>query len=177
MKIQILLSSLILTLLTTSGCMGLKTSGNKGGKTYYETFFVGEQGTQYFIKPISFTNENSQVKLDITFRYKDEIKDSATISFSILGKTVLKKINHFNISSGQNKIPLHKINLLFNEKRKDLITSRFSGKVLLKDLHELFKSTPWEVQVNSPTLNSKYTSSKKANKVISTLQENVFVIF
>lgn len=164
-------------LMSAVSCTGLKAGGSKGAKTDFETFFVGEQGTQYFIHPLEFKSEESELELDITLRYKDEIKDSATINFSILSAVVVKKVDSIFVSSEKTKVQIQHASLLFNEKKKKLITSRFTGKVALKDVTELFKSAPWKVSLKSSALDEEYDSKRKANRVIKRLQETVFVIF
>lgn len=177
MQTQVIRLFLIAVAIATVSCGGMKAGGSKGAKTYYETFFVGEQGTQYFIKPIKFKGENSLLKVDITFRYKNEIKDSSAINFSIISEKVVKDVDSVFISSGDHKILLNNVELIFNEKKKKLITSRFTGKVSVKDLNELFKSNPWKIDLKSSVLKELYMSSRQANKVIRKLQENVFILF
>ena len=101
-----ILSLLLIATVFLSGCFGIKPEKSGASGKLYETFFVGDEGTQYFIKDIKFSsNLNSdQTWTDITFRYKNELKDSATINFSFLNAKlfiftsvnfIFKFIRHF----------------------------------------------------------------------------------
>src|SRR5690606_7037547 len=83
-------------LLLLSSCFSVKPGTSRSARNLYQNFFIGEEGSQYFIKPIAFENdEKEKLQLDITFRYKDEVKDSATVNFSIVTKELNKTISIF----------------------------------------------------------------------------------
>ena len=52
-KVSVLVGSIFLY-----GCLGVKNSTKNSGKNLFETFFVGNEGIQYFIKPLTFKDNN-----------------------------------------------------------------------------------------------------------------------
>jgi hypothetical protein len=78
--------------LIMQNCISVLPTSLKTGKNYFETFYAGEEGTQYFIKPILFANENSSEEFifDLTFRYKNEVLDSVILNISINSSKMYK---------------------------------------------------------------------------------------
>jgi len=169
---------LILMLLLLSSCLSIKPSTTKSGKNYLETFFVGEEGTQYFIKPILFIDEKSSENLilDITFRYRNEIKDSATVNFSIKSSTLYKTIDSLDISNKDNKIESDQLVLLFNEKSKTGFTSRYSTRFRLNEIKEIFNNDTWEITIYNQNKVTKYKPHKKTTRAINAVRDRVFVL-
>lgn len=175
--LSIAIISICLAGLSTS-CLKIKPNGTKSAKKYFETFFVGEEGTQYFIKPFEFANDNGEkILLDITFRYKDEVKDSATLTFTYYSEDLIKSIDSLSFSNPSMSLQANSIELLFNERDKDLIQSRFSSKVLLKDLVNLFDKSNWEIKLNSSDKPYSVSSNKKSDKIIEALNFEIFSLF
>lgn len=169
---------LSLLLLMFSGCFSIKPSTAKSGKKYFETFYVGEEGTQYFIKPVSFrgSKSNKDLILDITFRYKNEIKDSATVNFSIKSPMIYKTIDSLKLSNKETEIKSNKFKLLFNEKIKTGFKSRYSTKFSLKEIKEMFNNDAWEVTIYNQNKITKYEPEKKTISAINAVRDKVFVL-
>jgi len=179
MNFRLILSLLILST-TFQGCISIKPKSQKSTRKSVETFFVGEEGTQYFIKPLSFKNQetNDNLMLDFSFRYKDNIseKDSTTVNLSIIGVEMYKKLDAFVIEKAEFKIRQEKMKLLFNERKKDLFVSRFTTKLSLLDLKEMFESNNWKVGIMSNQQNILFHPSKKTVKTIGGINYNVFML-
>lgn len=174
-------TAVLFSLLTVffSGCLSLKPGTQKSGKSYYETFFVGEDGTQYYVKPLTFKeiDQKGELIVDMTFRYKDEVKDSASINFSILSPDIIKQVDSLIISNDSSNIAANSIKIMFNEKLKKNFKSRFSCKSEFKDLIELMKDENWRISVFYGQNNRTYSSTKKTSKKIKRLNDNVFIVF
>ena len=170
--------SFILLLLMFSGCLSIKPSTTKSGKKYFETFYVGEEGTQYFIKPVLFKDEKSNevLVLDITFRYKNKIKDSAIVNFSIKSSIIYKTIDSLKLSNKGIAIKSDKVELLFNEKNKTGYTSRYSTKFSLKEIKEMFNNDAWEMTIYNQNKITRYEPGSKTISAINALRVNVFVL-
>lgn len=169
--------SSILLLIIACGCFSVKPSSTKSGKKYFETFYVGDEGTQYFIKPISFKSEksNEDAVLDFTFRYKSEIKDSAIVNFSIKSALIYKSIDSLKISNKNMEVKSDKIKLIFNEKKSSFI-SRFSTKLSVKEVKDLFNNNEWVLVLYSRSQTEKFSPHRKATKAISVLSDKVFIL-
>lgn len=84
----------LLVLLSLGGCIGIKIKGTKGGNKYYETFYAGQNGMQYFIKPILYASTDKEhLFIDYSFRHTQSQKDSVCVHFSIFSKQLIKKID------------------------------------------------------------------------------------
>ena len=165
-------------LLILSSCFSVKPGATKAGGKLFETFFVGEEGTQYFIKPLKFTNEKSEsLKLDITFRYKNEIKDSAIVNLSFLSNDLFKSIDSLRIDNGEYSTLIKELNLLFAERSKDMYNIRFSTKVNLADIKKLFERNDWRFLQYRNGESTLYTPNKATKKKIDKLNYEVFELF
>lgn len=167
-----------LILILLNSCLPIKPSAFKSGKNYFETFFVGEEGTQYFIKPVLFKNEksNEDLILDITFRYKNEIKDSAILNFSIKSSLLYKTIESLKISNEKCEIENDQLVLLFNEKNKSGFTSRFSTKFSLKEIKNIFNNDDWLITIYEQNKINTYKPKRKTTKAINLVRDNVFIL-
>lgn len=174
----LILTSISIISLLFAGCISIKPAATKSGKKYFETFFAGEEGSQYFIKPISFQSKasNHKITADLTFRYKNQIKDSATVNFSIIGRTLYKSLDSIIISNSTVKCIQHNCKLLFNENRSNTFVSRFSVKCSLKDLTKLYNDEQWEIIIFAPTEKVIFTPTSKSIKAINQVNKSVFSI-
>lgn len=161
-----------------SSCSSIKPTTTKSGKHYFETFYAGADGTQYFIKPLSFIDSETKEELlvDIAFRYKDQVKDSAIVNFSIKSPSLYKAVNSLSITTTAVHVAARDIRLLYHEKSKDGFISRFTTKIPLREVQQMFDSAAWTFTVHYPTQATAYRPSKKTVKAIATLSQKVFIL-
>ncbi len=178
-KLIFKLSFLLIVTVFLSGCFGIKPEKSGASGKLYETFFVGDEGTQYFIKAIKFSsNLNSdQTWTDITFRYKNELKDSATINFSFLNKKLLKSIDSISIQNNDKYTSSTNFKLLFAEKVKNYYKSRFTVKFKLSDLGSLFNNYDWVIKAYSKNESFNYYATKKTKKQLSKINDEIIILF
>lgn len=144
-----------------------------------EDFYVGKEGTQYFIKPIEFISEDKgKLIADFTFRYKDEIKDSVAINFSIYDSQIFKKLETISFESGEVQVTSSVFELLYNEKsKKSQFLSRFSTKISLEELNKLFTSgSVWKLGLKEEDFDKHYSTNKKASRAIDQINTSLFVL-
>lgn len=170
--------SFLLILILSTACLSIKPATTKSGKNYFETFFVGEEGTQYFIKPIVFTSGESKedVFLDFTLRFKDVIKDSATLKFSIESSAMYRSIDSVKIFNDDDTVVSNQIVLLFNEKNKSGFTSRHSTKLSLNELKTLFDNDAWQVLIYHQMEIRSYQPHRRTVRAIHSVRDRVFVL-
>ena len=165
-------------LIILSGCVSIKPGGVKTGNKLYETFFVGDEGTQYFIKPLTFRNDvKDRLVLDLTFRYRNEIKDSAFVNISFINKEIIKDIDSLEIANDSVAIVFKKMKFLFSERSKKEINSRFSTKGYLADINKLFDCNNWKIVLYKLNNLSKYKTTKKTKNKINKLKFEIFMLF
>ena len=169
----------ILLFLVLSSIFSAHSSTVISGEKYYRTFYVGEDGIQYFIEPFLLKSEKSKAQLlvDFTFRFKNEIKDSVILNFSIKSSVTYKTIDSLNLSNENIELKSSKIELLFFENRRSNYISRFTTKVSLKDMKELFNNDNWIIAVTTQNQITRYSSHGKSNKEINSLKANLFTLF
>ena len=174
----ILYLPLIIICFSFISCLSLKNSTSKSGKKNYESFYVGEEGNQYFIKPISFINSQTDelILVDFTFRFKNEIKDSAIINFSIVGPTIYKNIDQLILSNKLMSIKSSNVMPIFHEKNGKNYVSRFTAKIPLSELKDIYNNNEWIFELITKELVLKLTPLNKTKKIIKNLKENIFVI-
>lgn len=169
----------VLGFLVLTGCTSIKVGGVKSGKNLFETFYVGEDGTQYFIKPLAFSNSENkdELAMDFTFRYKNEVKDSVIVNFAIQSEKIIKEIDQLTISNTTQNIESNKVELLFNEKKKNDFYSRFSTKVSMIEFNRMFENYDWKTVVVTNGSSQTFEAEKKTKKSLSKLADKVFIIF
>lgn len=178
MRINIMKNILFVVLISTiiSGCSLF--GGRNSVNDLTQTFFVGDEGTQYFVKPLTFeSDDGNELLMDITFRYKDEIKDSAVINFTIETDVLVKNPDLITISNNQDNFVTDKYELLFAEKEDKDFKSRFSIKIPMISLDKLIKNQNWVFTVDQGNLNFRYFSASSTEDALKILNDDLFVIF
>lgn len=172
-----ILSLLALSFLLHS-CSMFRASSKKSAKKHYESFFVGEQGTQYFIKPINFQDSLSEenLSLDFTFRYYNQIKDSVIINFDLKGKSIYKQLEEVNFSNKNIQLSVKPIQLLFNEKHKKDFRSRHTMKIALKDLKNMYEDPNWKISILNSNQWKNYFPTKKTKRIVNIINQDLFSI-
>lgn len=164
---------LLLTVAITS-CFSVRPAAVKTNKKLFETFFLGDQGTQYFIKPLSFKdNSNNYLEMDFTFRYLNKILDSATINFSIYNREHIKAIDSLSIRNNSSSVTINNIKYLFSERSKHFYKTRFSTKIGLSDLKLLFSNSDWKIS-HYADHEFNYIAPSSVSKKIDRLKFGVF---
>lgn len=161
-----------------ASCRGIKPGGATAGNKLYETFFVGEEGSQYFIKPIALKNENKErLLMDFTFRYKDDVKDSTLVNFTIVSQDNIKSIDQIVLENGVVSTKSDKVALLFIKRENDGFHGRFTCKVSLTEISELYSNSNWKISAISGQDSKIFYASSKSQKKIEALNYNVFQVF
>lgn len=170
--------ALLLAIVLLTGCLGVKTSAENSRKSAVETFFVGDEGTQYFIKPLAFRDAASnELQLDITFRYKDRLKDSATVNVSLIDKEIVRNVDSLKISTDSVSAMLHPFRYLFADRAREQFNSRFSTREDLKQVAGLFNHNNWKIILYRQGKQIEYRSPKTTSKQIGQLKYRVFALF
>ena len=131
-------------------------------KSHLKTFYKGENGTQYFIKPITFESiEKENISIDFTLNIDHEKNTEINSNFSI-SENRLDSIKIGNYSFGVNK--------LFDDYETKKYYSRYTFKLNLISLIELLDN-------GHIVLNEKKFYIKKSFKKKSITLLNIFSDF
>lgn len=169
-----------LGVLLLMSCGSVRPGAVKSARNLYETFYVGEDGTQYFIKPLKFEHPGdvgSTLLLDLTFRYRDEVRDTATLNFTIEDERLYRSVDEITISHPGFSARCSDTDLLYTQRSGDGFASRFSARMPMADLVKVFTSSDWTLQVRTGDMNKSFLPVSKTERAVIRLQDGVFVVF
>ncbi len=168
---------LIAVLLIVPSCGRVKPSTSKGGGALYETFYVGEEGTQYFIKSLSFESDDKSLLVDFTFRYLDRVEGDAIMNFTLVAEGKVKSIDSLRLENHLSNILSSDIKLLFNEKTKKDNISRFSSHIALADLNDLVDGGNWVIWIYEEDATTVFKPTPKTLQSLQKLERSIFDLF
>lgn len=182
MKKRFLLLSLLLISLSISlnSCLGVKPATSGGGKKYFESYYAGDEGNQYFIKPLVLVSEYKEAKatLDISFRSKESLQGTAQVNFSVYMPEAVHSLKDAYLYVNDTSFELSDIKLLFVEKEKNGFQSRFSTTVPAEKLRSIFNTSDWQlVIIKEKGKTYKFDTASLSKKRIEAINTNLFTIF
>ncbi len=158
-----------------TSCGASKSGGYQKASKLYETFFVGEEGTQYFIKAMDFIADNGDVlSADITFRYKNNKEGMSSLNISIYSEVVIKKIEHIDFVSSKGQIAAQNITHMFSEREDRLIKSRFTLDLPLVELDKFFTNHPFDIHLKAGDMQQTFKANKATIKKMEALNYDLF---
>ena len=163
-------------IISSSGCFGVRPGSSSSGKNLFETFYIGKEGSQYFIKPLKLKGNqpNLMMKIDFTFRYKDEVKDTALVNFSLYHDQAVKAIRESTIQAENTVVRMENPDLIFIENDNKLIKSRFTAKLPVNQLVNLFKKKNWKVNILLEKETLQFQTPTSTERKIDKLQNKLF---
>ncbi len=169
---------LVLVMSMFTGCLSIKPASIRTGKTDVASFYTGEEGTQYFIKPARFSSaeKHKQISIDFTFRYKPTaIPDSVIMNFSMVAPAIYHRIDRLVISNTGASAEACSVELLFHENHKKQFVSRFTSKISFTDFKAVFAyGDDWVLNVYTTEQPVLYQPNKKTRKTVIKLQDSLF---
>ncbi|MFO8086449.1 MAG: hypothetical protein R6T91_01410 [Bacteroidales bacterium] len=181
---KILMSAALCLLLSflLTGCISYKPQNAKKvrGKLY-EEFFAGDEGMQYFIKPLKFEGQESDyiVFADFTFRVREEIRaeDSVVLNFSLLSKSSVAVIDSIALKTSRSISVIRELDLLFKEKKDQEYTNRYSSRTCLMSLHTFFKAEHPAFIVYIDNKQFTFVPDKRSSQNMHQLEEDIFQLY
>ena len=157
-------------------CYSFSQSGRSG--KLYQSFYVGEDGVQYFIKPLKWKNDaNSSFEADFTFRYKEGTSNDASVKMTLVeGIKLVKSVKKITISSSTGSVSLDSLSTLFLEKAGDNYVKRVSAHCSFEDLRSMFESDEWKIEVEGHGKAVFEDTPSKTQKKIARLNTDVFAL-
>ena len=172
------LSSLIpLLFILITSCHSVKPTGGKYNPSDYESFFLGEGKTQYFIQPLIFKGEDAKFEIDFTFRDENFENSIAVANFSISSQHSITKIDSLIFNTSDLKIIASDINKIYHQKEGKKQNLRSTSNISGNQLSQIFESKNLQISVYGNNQELKFNPSKKINKkrlrIHSNLIENL----
>ena len=113
----------------------------------------------------------------MTFRYKNELRDSANINVSFYNNEVIKQIDSLQISNGTHTTTLKDLKYMFAQRRRNDYNLRFNNRAALKGIYSLFANNQWTVRLYTQGKIYVYTPTKSTKKAIPSLNTHIFSTF
>lgn len=133
-------------------------------KNLLKTFYRGDKGVQYFIKPIKFKGpDNQDLLIDFTISVRNDSVNKIVSNFSISDGN----IKSFGI--GDNKIDVKK---LFDEYESRKIYTRYNFELTLNNLRQIFFQKKITIETDNFHVKKSFEkeSNRIYNKILSTLK-------
>ncbi len=178
-RTKLLSLSLVFLAIYISGCFSVKPGTSRSGGNLYETFYVGEEGTQYFIKPLAFISSDGEKELliDFTFRYLDTLAGNVSANFSLINLMPVRTLESFRLVGKESDFVSSEVDLLFNEKIKKGFESRFKLIIPLAAFTKIVKNEEWGIELGIQSEKVSFRPSKRTQRALSKLNNNIFVLF
>lgn len=170
-----LLNTLSTLLVFIIGC-----SAAQSAKGLYETFYIGNDGLQYFIHPLTFngiSDNDNELKIDLTCKYKTVIKDSSIVNISLISAKNIRSIDSIIIRSDSCSVLLNDLNIMYTERNGESFISRFTTKSPLRGIKQLFDKSDWLFIVYAQNQSFKYITPANTQEKIDALNYNIFMLF
>lgn len=142
-------------------------------KDHYETFFIGNNQSQYFIKPIEVENDDSEFSIDYTIRNIDSDTYDITSNFTIISDHPISKIDSVILN---NKHKIVDIDKLYLESKDDQFKLRSSMKVDYNFIKDFFTEDDLAIEVFLSKYRFEYNLNAKSNKRIRSIEEKLIPI-
>ena len=140
--------SAIVVVMFGGGCMLTKTSSVKSKETLYETFYVNDTISQYFIRPLNFKNKLTHQSFHIDFVFRvannnsnDNQTSIVTANFSVLSNAPVD-VNTLQIENAPGFVTTTTCDLLFQEKQNKNFHD--TAKIQLGKLQHLMYDNDWK---------------------------------
>lgn len=173
-----ILSSLTIALICIiSACHSVKPAGGKYKASDYESFFLGDGKTQYFIQPINFNGEDSNLDIDFTFRDENFIDSLLVTNYTVSSEFSITKIDSIVFITSDSKIKATQIQKIFQERDGKKHRIRSTCKITGSKLAHILKSNNLQISIFAHNKELKFESSKKVNakrqRIYSNLIESI----
>ena len=157
---------ILIVLFLNPSCYSVKPGVTKSGKNLYETFFLGEEGKQFFIKPLRFNNgEGGVIMIDFTFRRGNNSNPSAAGNFTLLSQLAGSTAGYYSpdeypldsigISNGDAVYLLRDLARLYSARYRKYSDYRFSSRLPYRELHSFVASETKNIIMSIVVTNSK----------------------
>lgn len=160
-----------------ASCGGLKPGSGSSAKGLYTAFYVGEEGTQYFIKPLAFEGDEGRAAADFTFRLGSDSLTNARVVISVLGDEVIRKADSVTFANQDLYFSSDSVKLLFNERLRKNVESRIEVLVPVPYLTGLFNQDDWKIVIYRSERQTAFYAGKKTRKRIASLRHDIFSLY
>jgi len=160
---------LLIVFFCSTSCISIRKGSTKGAELDYESFFINDSTTQYFIKPLDFIGDK-QFSCDFTFRRSGSVNSETTMNFSCFS-TFNQPIDTVYLITSSNRYLIINSKLLYKERIEKSFHYRYSTTISFGQLKEFFQSPQQGVLIDQSYLKMKPATRKKINRIKTNLFE------
>ncbi len=157
-------------ILLFNSCFSIKPATTKTGKNLWEEFFVSPGVIQYFVKPLSFQNNNDLFLFDFTFRNRS---DSVTVNFTMENPKSITSPDQIYFLTNNDSVRISSIQTLLNEKSNDKFKLRKTGKISFVEFKQMMTQDKWVVSLTIDSANKMYYPTNKTTRHLQVLKRNL----
>lgn len=162
-------------------CVGVHSvTAQEFSSKYMATFFVGDSGTQYFIKPLRFDGQQYQgyLSIDFTFRHLKSLQVPVDAKFSFIRSNAVDRLDSLVIKTPKTNLVFREFTTLFISPYKhQRVHTRLSGVVPLDALLKVIGDDWWIIDAWSNGEYIRYVSSGKAKKALRKISRQMRPVF
>ena len=172
-----LINLLLVTVFLLIGCKpkmisggGNNSNSSVSNSDFYTSFFVNDSVSTYFIKPLNYKNEKTDLSLDITYQQINQNIENVIVNFSLLSDEKIKNSTVEDLYINTIKINDYKV--LYN----DYSNKKFDFRISVNNTVDLLKSFDSNSKIEISINKEKYlflpnSKSKKSLYQITKLIE------
>lgn len=156
------------------------SKGQEFSSKYISTFYVGDSGTQYFIKPLRFDGQqyHGYLTIDFTFRHLSSNEVPVVAKFSFIKPQAVQHLDSLVIKTPKANLVLRDPATLFVTPYKlQKVHSRYTSTVLLSELLKVTGDDWWIIDAWSKGEYIRYVSSNKAKKALRKISRQFRPVF
>ena len=157
--------------LLLNSCFSVKPATTKTGKNLWEEFFLSPGVIQYFIKPLSFQNNEDLFQVDFTFRNGS---DSVTVNFTLEEQNAITSPDQIYFFTNNDSVRISSTQTLLKEKSKKKFKLRQTGKISYLELKQMMADDNWVVSLSNNLETKKYYPTNKTTRYLQVLKNNLF---
>jgi hypothetical protein len=138
----------------------LYTQTTFGQSKEYESFYRGDLGIQYFIKPLEYQNSNNSLEIDFVYLQKNLRAKEAITNFSLFTDEKVLSVDFGG--------DVYEVNQLFIEQIEEKIHARYTTTITIATLKRLVNDT-LSIKINDIS----YNPSKKTMKTLDEISKQL----
>lgn len=172
MKIKqflIILAISSLIILTFLSCSKVKPGASAKSGGLYESFYLGPDQNQYFIKPLEFEYDDYELHADFTFKKLKDSLSPITLNFTITSDIVIKDIQYYEIAGER----VNKLQKLFLEQNRNDFEIRFTSELSFNSFSKFMKMQDPIILIESDYLSNNFTATNSTKKKMGKLNEGL----
>lgn len=175
---------LLIVLASNPSCYSIKPGATQSGGKLYESFYLGEEGRQYFIKPLKFSGaDGGHLMIDFTFRRGGGSSPPAIANFTLSNPRADHRIEYspeyhpldsIGLGSDGAVYLLSDLNLISHATTRKDVVYRSSSRLAYQKLRSFITSDNNKIIVYDNGKAYPYFPNRRTSKALTKLNVSLF---